>query len=225
MQPTYIPWVGYFDLISRSDVFVFLNDVQFSKQSWQVKNKILSQGNELKLTVPIKKAKLSTNIDQIIIDDSQPWRKKHLKSIYYSYIKSPFFDDVFPVIEKVICNENNILLVDFNVEIIKTLSGKIFDKCFFIDSRDLKIYSNDKLDRVIKICKKVGATEYLSPSGSITYLESMNYKKRFSDSSIDFLAHNYTPKKYTQLNSPFKPFLSIIDLLFNKGFKKAKTLI
>ena len=225
MQPTYIPWAGYFDLINRSDVFVFLNNVQFSKQSWQVKNKILSNGNELKLTVPIKKARLSTNIDQIIIDDSQPWRKKHLKSIYYSYLRSPFFNDVYPVIEKIICNKTNIMLVDLNVEIIKTLSSKIFDKCFFIDSRDLKIYSDDKLDRIIKICKIVDATEYLSPSGSIAYLEAMNYKQRFSNSSLDFSVHNYIPTKYTQLNSPFRPFLSIIDLLFNEGFKKAKTLI
>ena len=88
MQPTYIPWAGYFDLINRSDVFVFLNNVQFSKQSWQVKNKILSNGNELKLTVPIKKARLSTNIDQIIIDDSH--LEKHLKSICYIFKKSLF---------------------------------------------------------------------------------------------------------------------------------------
>ena len=224
MQPTYLPWVGYFDLIHRSDVFVFLNDVQFSKQSWQVKNKIISQGNELTLTVPIKKASLSTIIDQIIIDDSQPWRKKHLKSIYYSYIKTPFFEEVFPVIERVINNKSN-CLADFNVEIIKILSNRIFEKSFFIDSRHLKIYSKDKLDRIIKICQEVGATDYLSPAGSVAYLESMNYEQRFSNASIKFSIQDYSPKKYTQLNQPFKPFLSIIDLLFNKGFEKAKTII
>ena len=78
MQPTYLPWIGYFDLIQRSNVFVFLNDVQFSKQSWQVKNKINSQGKELILTVPVKKTKLATNIDQIIIDQSKPWKKSTL---------------------------------------------------------------------------------------------------------------------------------------------------
>lgn len=224
MQPTYLPWAGYFDLIHHSDVFVFLNDVQFSKQSWQVKNKIISQGNELTLTVPIKKASLSTIIDQIIIDDSQPWRKKHLKSIYYSYIKTPFFEEVFPVIERVINNKSN-RLADFNMEIIKILSNKIFKKSFFIDSRDLKIDSKDKLDRIIKICQEVGATDYLTPAGSLTYLESMNYEQRFSNASIKFSIQDYYPKKYTQLNQPFKPFLSIIDLLFNKGFEKAKTII
>lgn len=224
MQPTYLPWVGYFDLIRRSDVFVFLNDVQFSKQSWQVKNKIISQGNELMLTVPIKKAPLSTIIDQIIIDDSKPWRKKHLKSIYYSYIKTPFFKEVFPFIERIINYESD-RLADFNVEIIKTLTNKIFGESLFIDSRNLKIDSIDKLDRIIKICMEVGATNYLSPSGSMLYLESMNYEEKFSNASIKFSTQNYTPKDYTQLNSTFKPFLSIIDLLFNKGFEKAKTII
>ena len=98
MQPSYLPWIGYFDLIQRSNVFVFLNDVQFSKQSWQVKNKINSQGKELVLTVPVKKTKLATNIDQIIIDQSKPWKKKHLKSIYYSYVKSEFFKEIYPII-------------------------------------------------------------------------------------------------------------------------------
>ena len=81
MQPTYLPWIGYFDLIKQSDIFVFLNDVQFSKQSWQVKNRIKNQGKELMLTIPVKKSKLLTNLDSILIDNSKPWKKKHLKSI------------------------------------------------------------------------------------------------------------------------------------------------
>ena len=224
MQPTYLPWLGYFDLIYSSNVFVFLNDVQFSKQSWQVKNKIMSQGNELMLTVPIKKSSLSTNIDKIIIDDSRPWKKKHLKSIYYSYIKAPFFEEVFPVIERLINNKLG-CLADFNMAIIKTLSNEIFEKTSFIDSRDLKISSVDKLDRIIKICNEVKATDYLSPAGAITYLKSMNFEQRFSNASIKFSVQNYIPKDYPQLNSSFKPYLSIVDLLFNQGFKKAKTII
>lgn len=225
MQPTYLPWVGYFDLIQRSDVFVFLNDVQFSKQSWQVKNKINSQGMELILTVPVKKSKLATNIDQIIIDQSKPWKKKHLKSIYYSYIKSEYFKEVYPIIEQILLKEND-SLVALNMEIIKTISNKLFGHKEFVDSRSLDVSSEDKLDRIVQICKKVNATQYLSPAGSMDYLESMNYEERFLKASLGFVKQKYTPMSYyQQSSSTFLPYLSIIDLLFNKGFNKSIEVI
>lgn len=225
MQPTYLPWIGYFDLIQKSNVFVFLNDVQFSKQSWQVKNKINSQGKELILTVPVKKTKLATNIDQIIIDQSKPWKKKHLKSIYYSYIKSEFFKEIYPIIEQLFSNQTD-SLAEFNMEIIKTISQKLFGQKEFIDSRDLEINSKDKLDRIVQICKTVNATEYLSPAGSMDYLEEMNYKERFSEASLDFASQNYLPVSYQQTsNSDFLPYLSIIDLLFNKGLNESQKII
>lgn len=225
MQPTYLPWVGYFDLIKRSNVFVFLNDVQFSKQSWQVKNKIYSQGKELLLTVPIKKTKLATTIDQIIIDQSKPWKNKHLKSIYYSYIKSEYFKEVYPIVEQLLLQENN-SLAEFNMEIIKTISSKLFGQKEFIDSRSIEINSKDKLDRIVQICKKVNAKQYLSPAGSMGYLESMNYKEIFSEASLDFVTQKYIPIPYQQMSSStFLPYLSIIDLLFNKGFNKSIQVI
>lgn len=225
MQPTYLPWVGYFDLIKRSNVFVFLNNVQFSKQSWQVKNKIYSQGKELLLTVPIKKTKLATTIDQIIIDQSKPWKKKHLKSIYYSYIKSEYFKEVYPIVEQLLLQENN-SLAEFNMEIIKTISSKLFGQKEFIDSRSIEINSKDKLDRIVQICKKVNAKQYLSPAGSMGYLESMNYKEIFSEASLDFVTQKYIPIPYQQMSSStFLPYLSIIDLLFNKGFNKSIQVI
>ena len=225
MQPTYLPWVGYFDLIRRSNVFVFLNDVQFSKQDWQVRNKINSQGKELLLTVPIKKAKLATTIDEIKIDQSKPWKKKHLKSIYYSYIKSEYFKEVYPIVVQLLLQENN-SLAEFNMEIIKTISSKLFGQKEFIDSRSLEINSKDKLDRIVKICKKVNATQYLSPAGSMGYLESMNYKEIFSEASLDFVTQKYIQIPYQQMSSStFLPYLSIIDLLFNKGFNKSIEVI
>lgn len=224
MQPTYLPWIGYFDLIKQSDIFVFLNDVQFSKQSWQVKNRIKNQGEELMLTIPVKKSKLLTNLDSILIDNSKPWKKKHLKSIYYSYKRTQFFEEVYPFIEKIILKRSN-FLSEFNMQIIQTISKRIFGFKEFIDSRGLNLNSNDKIDRIIKICKKVGSEEYLSPDGALTYLKSLNYQKEFYESSIGIKFHNYKPIKYSQLNEPFLPYLSILDLLFNMGFDQSKKII
>ena len=125
MQPTYLPWLGYFDLIRQSDIFVFLNDVQFSKQSWQVKNRIKNLSEELMITIPVKKSSLSTKIDMVLIDNTKNWKKKHLKSIYLAYKKSEFFDEIYPIIENVINTEVD-FLSEFNTIIVKKISSLLF---------------------------------------------------------------------------------------------------
>jgi len=224
MQPTYLPWVGYFDLIQKADVFVFLNDVQFAKQSWQVKNRIKSQGKELMLTLPVKKSPLSTLIKEVQIDNTKKWKQNHLKSIFYNYNKSDFFNEVYPVLESLL-DHNTTTLAELNIAIIKDISHRILGEKNFINSCDLAIKSKDKIDRIIQICKAVDATNYLSPKGSIGYLESMNYEEKFRKAGISFETHEYLPKEYKQMSSPFTPYLSIVDLLFNKGFETAKSLI
>ena len=111
------------------------------------------------------------------------------------------------------------------MQIIKTISDKIFGFKEFIDSRSLNLNSNDKIDRIIKICKKVDSNEYLSADGSLEYLKSLNYQKEFHESSIGIKFHNYKPIEYLQLNKPFLPYLSILDLLFNMGFDQSKKII
>ena len=133
MQPTYLPWLGYFDLIRQSDIFVFLNDVQFSKQSWQVKNRIKNLSEELMITIPVKKSSLSTKIDMVLIDNTKNWKKKHLKSIYLAYKKSEFFDEIYPIIENVINTEVD-FLSEFNTIIPKKISSLLFGNRDFIDS-------------------------------------------------------------------------------------------
>ena len=131
MQPTYLPWLGYFDLIRQSDIFVFLNDVQFSKQSWQVKNRIKNLSEELMITIPVKKSSLSTKIDMVLIDNTKNWKKKHLKSIYLAYKKSEFFDEIYPIIENVINTEVD-FLSEFNTIILKKISSLLFGNKDFI---------------------------------------------------------------------------------------------
>jgi hypothetical protein len=112
MQPTYIPWLGYFDLMDSVDSFVFLNDVQWAKWSWQVRNRIKTSQGGLFLTVPIKrgvKSRLETKINEAQINDTEMWREKHLKSIFVAYRKSRYFDEVFPFLETMIGNKSETL--------------------------------------------------------------------------------------------------------------------
>lgn len=88
MQPTYLPWAGYFHLIGTVDKFVFLDDVQFERRSWQSRNRILLEGREHYLTVPVRKASRSELIKNIAIDNDQEWRKRHLQLLRQAYLKT-----------------------------------------------------------------------------------------------------------------------------------------
>ena len=102
MQPTYLPWLGYFVLINRSDVFVFLDSVQFDKRSWQQRNRIKTPNGELMLTVPVlTKGRFNQNICDAIIDKSQKFEKKHFSSIRSNYMKSKYSKLYIQELEKI----------------------------------------------------------------------------------------------------------------------------
>ena len=225
MQPTYIPWIGYFDLIDSVDKFVFLDDVKLEKCSWQVRNRIKTSQGELYLTVPIKstKSRLELMINEAEINDNIPWRKKHLKSIFFAYKKTKYFEEVYPFLEKLI--DNNIILIkDFNINIIKSIAYKIGIETEFEISSKLEV-SGKKDYRLISICKELGCDEYISPQGSAVYLEKTKPCGAFDNSKISLYYFNYKHPIYNQLYGDFLPFMSIVDLLFNEGFKNALDII
>lgn len=226
MQPTYIPWLGYFDLIDSVNKFIFLDDVQLEKCSWQVRNKIKTSQGELYLTIPVKSTEGRDKliINETIIDDTVLWREKHLKSIFYSYRKAEFFSEVYPVIEKLI-NNKIIKLCGFNTNIITSISSEIgIDKKFMISS-SLTNLSGKKEARIVSICKRINCDEYLSPPGSAVYIEKNSPGGGFPESNIDLSYQNYDHPAYKQLYGEFLSHMSILDLLFNYGFSKSLEII
>ena len=126
MQPTYLPWLGYFDLIDQVDIFVFLDNVQVVKRSWHVRNRIKASQGELNLTIPIKKTKYrdKTLFCETHLNNEQNWRNKHVKSIELAYKKAPFFNEVYLFVKDLIeCSES--ILSKFNINIIKKISSKM----------------------------------------------------------------------------------------------------
>lgn len=227
MQPTYLPWLGYFDLIDQSQTFVFLDDVQLEKSSWQVRNKVKYQDHECILSVNRKKNKNSNTlsyINETILNDQQNWRYKHIKTIEASYQKAPFFIEVFPIISHLInCNTSN--LSYFNINIIKYIAERIGIKGNFILSSDILLKSPDKTQRLIDICNKFKAAKYISPLGSLNYLIDENSFEIFKKSSIELLFQSYNHPLYQQLGKNFLSHMSIVDLLFNYGFNSSLDII
>ena len=112
MQPTYFPWLGYFNLIMKSDEFIVYTTTQLSKRSWQTRNKIKSQNGNLLLTIPIIKSESRDNllIQNAKVQNHSNWQKKHLQSIRHSYSKAPFFDQIYPLISFVLTRKSDYLI-------------------------------------------------------------------------------------------------------------------
>lgn len=213
MQPTYLPWLGFFDLIRKSDVFVFLDHVQFSKQSWQQRNRIRNKNGELLLTIPVKKP-LENNfsIKKILIDKKQKPYIKHLKSIRACYGKSPKFDKIYQELES-IYNKKFDYLIDLNKEIIRFGCESLEIEANFLFSSKMQV-QGEKIETLIEICKKTNSNKYLSTLGSQEYLTNTMI---FSDNNIDLSYHNFKHPIYKQMNyNNFISHLSFIDYLFNR---------
>jgi hypothetical protein len=225
MQPTYNPWLGYFDLIDSVDIFVYLDDVQLEKQSWQVRNRIKTPQGELYLTIPTKRilGLKKTLIKNAHINDKENWREKHLKSIFFFYKKAPYFEEVFPFIENLV-NAPFQYLGDFNINFIENIKKRIGIKTKTIRSSSLNIVGR-KDEKLAKICKALNCDFYLSPQGSAVYIEKEKPGGKLVENGIEVYYHNYEHPTYRQLHGDFLPYMGIIDLLFNEGFEKALEII
>jgi hypothetical protein len=211
MQPTFFPWIGYFKLIEKCDVFVFLDDVQFDKRSWQQRNK-LNFNSEAKLfTVPVlSKQKFNQLIINTEIDNNQNWKQKHLNGIKQNYKKTLFYNKYIGIVESIYAEEF-VNISDLNIYIIKKISEILNLNTSFVLSSSLK-YKDHKTEKLIKIINKMNCKTYISPMGSKDYID----EERFIKNKIDLQYFGYQPIPYKQLNSnSFIPFLSVLDFLFN----------
>ena len=219
LQPSYLPWLGFFEQMHRSDQFVLYDDVQFTRRDWRNRNRIRVQEGSVWLTVPvIQKNKYEQSLLETKIDNSTSWKRKHLESIRCHYSKTPFFDLYFPWCEKTFNREWDFLL-DLSLETIQYLKGELKINTPLLRSSELG-KSGNKSERLISICKQLGATQYLSGESARNYIS----EKDFSDQGIGLEYQNYQHPEYPQRYEGFVPFLSTIDLLFNCGDKSMEFL-
>ena len=214
LQPSYLPWLGFFEQMHRSDQFVLYDDVQFTRRDWRNRNRVRVLEGSVWLTVPvIQKNKYEQSLLETKIDNSTSWKRKHLETIRCHYSKTPFFDLHYPWCEKVFNSEWNFLL-DLSLETIQYLKGELKINTPLLRSSELGAPGN-KTERLVSICKQLGATQYLSGESARNYIS----EKDFSDQGIELEYQEYQHPEYPQRYEGFVPFLSTIDLLFNCGDK------
>lgn len=210
-QPNYIPWLGYFYKIWKSDIFVFLDDVQFSKKGLHNFHYLKQNKASVKINIPVKHA-YTDPIKNVKTNDQGGWKDRHLSLIEQCYVKATFFDIIFNDFKSILMpNYDN--LADLNIAIIKFISGKFNFQTRFITSSSLEIEAKNE-ERIIQICKKLNATIYYSGNGAKAYQSNENFERN----GLSLVYDDFYPLPYNQLEGDFIANVSIIDFLMNYGY-------
>lgn len=211
LQPSYLPWLGYFEQIYRSDVFVFYDDVQYDKHGWRNRNRIKTPNGWLWLTVPVFR-RFGQKIYEARINNHIPWARKHIKTIEVFYKKAPYYQEYIKYLQKIYSQEWQ-YIAELDIALIKLLCELLgMNNKKFVRSSELNI-KGERTERLLKICQLYGAKTYYTGESAKNYLN----EKIFADAGIKVKYQHYNHPIYPQLYGGFIPYLSIIDLLFNCG--------
>jgi hypothetical protein len=216
MQPTFLPWAGYFQLIAEADVFVFLDDVQFEKQSWQCRNRVLVAGKSHWVSVPVH-ASLGQSICEIQTDESRHWRKKLIRTLEQAYARHPFRDEALGLVAEVL-GEGETSLAELNMILIERAAERLHVSPVFARTSTLDI-AGGRSERLVRICEQFGCEEYHSPAGADDYLAADG---AFETSRVRLLLQAFEPGPYPQQGAAeFVSHLSIFDVVANLGWQAA----
>jgi hypothetical protein len=212
LQPGYLPWLGFFDQMRRSDVFVYYDDVQFDKHGWRNRNRIKAPDGPLWLTVPVlHHGKGQPLILDTLIDNKSDWARRHVASLRQYYAKAPYAKRYLTDLEEVLQRAWT-HLVDLNLAVAELMSRWLNLSPNTFRSSQLGI-GGTQSERLINICRHFGATCYLSGNAASDYLDVA----LFASQGIDVMWQDYQHPIYPQQYEPFVPYLSAIDLLLNCG--------
>jgi hypothetical protein len=215
LQPSFFPWRGYFDLVARSDVFVFYDDVQYDKHGWRNRNRIKTAAGPQWLTVPVRsKGNLveGMRIDQAVIDARDDWKGRHVERIRHAYRKAPFFVPTFAFVEELYARQTD-SLADFTIATTIAIAARLGLRVpEFVRSSALAI-PGAKTDKLIGTLDAVRAAAYISGPAARAYI----LPERFAEAGIALGYIEYRYPEYAQLHGEYDANLSILDLLFMVG--------
>jgi hypothetical protein len=219
-QPTYLPWLGYFDLIDQVDIFVLLDNVQFQRQSWQHRNRLKTPSGLSWLTVPVMfRGRFGQLINEVEVRDPEFWRN-HLRAIELNYRRARFFNDYFEQLSSRI-KAPGARMVDLDIQLIQWFINVLGIRTSVLLSSHLE-RQGKRMELLANICESLGATEYVSPLGSAAYL--LQEIDILLDKGIDVGFQHYEHPQYRQLFPPFCPYASVLDLIFNEGDRALEIL-
>jgi hypothetical protein len=214
LQPNYIPWKGYFDMINMVDIFVIYDDVQYTINDWRNRNKIKTKNGLIWLSIP-NDGNMHKIIRDVKIVWKDKWNIKHWKSIFFNYSKAQYFKEYKDYFEELYLNLKDQYLLEVDLKFIEAIVKILGIKTKIICSSDLN-YDRTlrKTERLIAILKELNATGYLSGPSAKSYIDESLFKKE--NIELEWMDYSGYPE-YPQLYPPFVHEVSIVDLIFNTG--------
>jgi hypothetical protein len=211
-QPAYLPWLGYFDKIRRADLFIYLDTVQFQKNSFQNRNKIRTKSGPIWLTVPVATSGVlyETQLKDIRIDSTLKWQAKHLAALKMNYARATAYEARMPAIVPFYERPWD-RLADLCWEMMTIFNAMLGISTRIVKSSDLPATQSAKSDLVLELCRQVGATTYLSGSMGRDYLVLEDFRA----AGIEVLFQDYRHPTYPQVYPGFEANLGIVDFLLN----------
>ena len=220
LQPGYIPWLGFFDQLQRSDCFIFYDDVQYDKNAWRNRNRVKSVSGEPHwLTVPVRIHSLSQKLIDTEIDNRQPWARKHLGTIRQFYARAPHLKHYLPELEELLAGKKWERLCDLDLAVIKLMCSWLGLERATMRSSELSI-GGQRSERLVNLCLHLGADRYLSGNAAQSYLDV----ELFANRGIEVEWQDYNHPTYPQQHGAFVPYLSALDLLLNCGDDSLKII-
>lgn len=212
-QPDFFPYMGYFYKMFQSDIFVFSDNVQYSKSGRHNYNEILTANGARRLTLPIHYH--CADINQIEIAADHSTINTILKTLWQEYKKADYFSDVFPVIENLLCKAPKAKnLAEFNIECLLEFAERFgLDSRTFILSSELELKGR-KDDRILDMCRTVGADVYYSGTAAMDY----HIENDYAANGVKLICSDYQPLEYKQVGGKSVPNMSCIDYVMNCGF-------
>lgn len=216
MQPVAMPWQGLFELIYKSEIFIFLDDFQFSIQGWDQRNRFFVNNGQVGwYTIPVMKSlSFLSPFNHVMINESVPWRIKILKRIQQNYSKALFYQNIFPLIKEWL-SKGRESLASQNIAFIKLVCDLMGLRREFLLSSNYPSEER-RSKRVLHLLRSCGATRYYCAKGSFDY---MRQDALFPVGDVEILFQDFQHTPYVQIGSPdlFVPYLSILDSLMNVG--------
>ncbi len=211
-QPDFIPWLGFFLRWKAADVFIILDDVQFLRKGWHNRDKVITPTGPQWLTVPVKKkGRRKQLISEVEIDNSIPWRRKHLGTLKTNYQKAPFFTQYWGSLKEIYDREHT-RLISLNIDLL-LFGAQVLGVDTPLKYSSECAFQTTSTQRLIDLVKACQGNEYLTGSGSKDYLEEHLFEKE----SINVIWYTPSIPQYKQLIIPFVPGLSFLDYLFMVG--------
>lgn len=222
MQPYFLPYIGYMQLMDAVDTFILYDDVSFINRGWINRNRVLINGQEHLFTIPLKDASQNKRINEVHLADDPKWRSKLLKTIEQGYRKAPCYQQVMPITEKII-NFSTDSIADLVYFSLIELNQYLGITTRLVSSSS--IYSNADLkaqERILDICRQENATRYINPIGGVELYD----KPTFEEGGIKLNFIKAKPVQYSQFGrSDFVPWLSILDVLMFNDIDSVRVLL